>query len=51
MQVSPLHQAGRIADYVAPMHLGSLLEFGPVDDVMQWHRDPRAKDYLGSRRG
>lgn len=46
-----LHQAARIADYVALMHMGSLVEFGEVDDVMQRPKDTRTQEYLSGRYG
>jgi phosphate transport system ATP-binding protein len=41
-----LQQAYRIADYVAFMYLGELVEYGPADRVFQSPREARTKEYV-----
>jgi phosphate transport system ATP-binding protein len=42
-----LQQAYRIADYVAFMYLGELVEYGPADQVFGDPRAERTKEYVG----
>jgi phosphate transport system ATP-binding protein len=41
-----LRQAKRIADYIAFLYLGELIEHGPAQEVFENPRDPRTKAYL-----
>ena len=41
-----LQQAYRIADYVAFMYLGELVEYGPAEQVFGSPREPRTKEYV-----
>jgi len=41
-----LRQARRIADYIAFLYLGELVEHGPAADVFAAPKDPRMKAYL-----
>jgi len=41
-----LRQARRIADYLAFLYLGELVEHGPAEEVFANPRDPRMKAYL-----
>ena len=41
-----LRQARRIADYIAFLYLGELVEHGPAADVFAAPRDPRTRAYL-----
>jgi phosphate transport system ATP-binding protein len=41
-----LRQARRIADYIAFMYLGELIEFGPTDEVMNAPKKQLTIDYL-----
>jgi phosphate transport system ATP-binding protein len=41
-----LQQAYRIADYVAFMYLGELVEYGPADQVFGDPREERTKEYV-----
>jgi phosphate transport system ATP-binding protein len=41
-----LQQAYRIADYVAFMYLGELVEYGPADGVFGSPREQRTKEYV-----
>jgi phosphate transport system ATP-binding protein len=41
-----LRQAKRIADYIAFLYLGELVEHGPAADVFANPRDPRTRAYL-----
>jgi phosphate transport system ATP-binding protein len=42
-----LQQAYRIADYVAFMYLGELVEYGPADQVFGAPREQRTREYVG----
>jgi phosphate transport system ATP-binding protein len=42
-----LQQAYRVADYVAFMYLGELVEYGPADRVFGDPREDRTKEYIG----
>jgi len=44
-----LRQARRLADYVAFVYLGELVEHGPAADVLNRPRDPRTEAYLAGR--
>jgi len=41
-----LQQAYRVADYVAFMYLGELVEYGAVDQVFGASREPRTREYV-----
>jgi phosphate transport system ATP-binding protein len=41
-----LQQAFRVADHVAFMHLGELVEYGPSEQVFGRPRQPRTRDYI-----
>ncbi|MGB9765271.1 MAG: phosphate ABC transporter ATP-binding protein [Candidatus Saccharicenans sp.] len=41
-----LRQAKRLADYVAFLYLGELIEFGPASEVLVSPRDPRTRAYI-----
>jgi len=41
-----LRQARRIADYLAFLYLGELVEFGPTSQVFENPRDPRTRAYI-----
>jgi phosphate transport system ATP-binding protein len=41
-----LRQARRIADYIAFLYLGELVEHGPAAEVFAAPRDPRTRAYL-----
>jgi phosphate transport system ATP-binding protein len=46
-----LAQAHRIADKVAFMYLGDLIEYGPVEQVFEQPRASRTRDYVGGAFG
>ncbi len=46
-----LQQAYRVADQVAFMYLGELVEYGPVDQVFGSPRAQRTRDYVGGAFG
>jgi phosphate transport system ATP-binding protein len=46
-----LQQAQRVADHVAFMHLGELVEYGPAEQVFQAPRQQRTRDYIGGAFG
>ncbi|MGB9864120.1 MAG: phosphate ABC transporter ATP-binding protein [Candidatus Saccharicenans sp.] len=41
-----LRQAKRLADYVAFLYLGELIEFGPASEVLTSPQDPRTRAYI-----
>jgi phosphate transport system ATP-binding protein len=41
-----LRQAKRIADYIAFLYLGELVEHGPAQEILENPKDPRMKAYL-----
>jgi len=41
-----LRQAKRLADYVAFLYLGELIEFGPASEVLVSPQDPRTRAYI-----
>ncbi|MCR4409295.1 MAG: phosphate ABC transporter ATP-binding protein [Candidatus Saccharicenans sp.] len=41
-----LRQAKRLADYVAFLYFGELIEFGPASEVLVSPRDPRTRAYI-----
>lgn len=41
-----LRQARRIADYVLFIYLGELVEFGPVESVLDEPKDPKTREYI-----
>jgi phosphate transport system ATP-binding protein len=46
-----LQQAYRIADYVAFMYLGELVEYGPVEQIFAAPREQRTRDYVSGAFG
>jgi phosphate transport system ATP-binding protein len=46
-----LQQAFRVADHVAFMHLGELVEYGEAAQVFDRPRQPRTRDYIGGAFG
>jgi phosphate transport system ATP-binding protein len=46
-----LQQAMRVADHVAFMHLGELVEYGPAEQVFANPREQRTRDYVGGAFG
>jgi phosphate transport system ATP-binding protein len=46
-----LQQAFRVADHVAFMHLGELVEYGPSEQVFDHPREQRTRDYVGGAFG
>ncbi len=46
-----LQQAFRVADHVAFMHLGELVEYGPSEQVFDHPRDRRTMDYVSGAFG
>ncbi|HNS04671.1 MAG TPA: phosphate ABC transporter ATP-binding protein [Candidatus Saccharicenans sp.] len=41
-----LRQAKRLADYVAFLYMGELIEFGPASEVLTAPQDPRTRAYI-----
>jgi phosphate transport system ATP-binding protein len=46
-----LQQAQRVADHVAFMHLGELVEYGPAELLFEQPRQQRTRDYIGGAFG
>jgi phosphate transport system ATP-binding protein len=46
-----LQQAQRVADHVAFMHLGELVEYGTAEQVFEHPRQQRTRDYIGGAFG
>jgi phosphate transport system ATP-binding protein len=46
-----LQQAARIADHVAFMYLGELVEYGPAEQIFDAPRRDRTRDYVGGAFG
>jgi phosphate transport system ATP-binding protein len=46
-----LQQAQRVADHVAFMHLGELIEYGPAEQVFDQPRESRTRDYVSGAFG
>jgi phosphate transport system ATP-binding protein len=46
-----LQQAQRVADHVAFMHLGELVEYGPAELLFDHPRQQRTRDYIGGAFG
>ncbi|HEV3323003.1 MAG TPA: phosphate ABC transporter ATP-binding protein [Solirubrobacteraceae bacterium] len=46
-----LQQAQRVADHVAFMHLGELIEYGTAEQVFDQPRQQRTRDYIGGAFG
>ncbi len=46
-----LQQAQRVADHVAFMHLGELVEYGPAEQVFGAPRKQRTREYIGGAFG
>ena len=46
-----LQQAHRVADRVAFMYLGELVEYGPSEQVFDAPRAQRTRDYVGGAFG
>lgn len=41
-----IHQAMRLADYVAYIYLGEIIEYGPAAEVFEHPKDERTKSYI-----
>ena len=46
-----LQQAHRVADHVAFMHLGELIEYGPSEQVFDRPREERTRQYISGAFG
>jgi phosphate transport system ATP-binding protein len=46
-----LQQARRVADHVAFMHLGELVEYGPSEQIFERPTRPRTREYVGGAFG
>jgi phosphate transport system ATP-binding protein len=46
-----LQQAARVADHVAFMHLGELIEYGPCDQIFEAPKHPRTREYIAGAFG
>ena len=46
-----LQQAQRVADHVAFLHLGELIEYGTAEQVFEQPRQQRTRDYIGGAFG
>jgi phosphate transport system ATP-binding protein len=46
-----MHQASRVSDYTAFMHLGKLVEFGPTETIFTNPANPKTQDYITGRFG
>lgn len=46
-----LQQAQRVADHVAFMHLGELVEYGPAEQVFERPLQQRTRDYVSGAFG
>lgn len=46
-----LQQAARVADHVAFMHLGELVEYGPCEQIFEAPRHPRTHEYIAGTFG
>jgi phosphate transport system ATP-binding protein len=46
-----LQQAMRVADHVAFMHLGELVEYGSSGQVFDRPREPRTREYVSGAFG
>jgi phosphate transport system ATP-binding protein len=46
-----LQQAHRVADKVAFMYLGELVEYGPIDQIFEAPREARTRDYVSGAFG
>jgi phosphate transport system ATP-binding protein len=46
-----MHQAARVSDYTAFMHMGELVEFGPTDMIFTTPKQKRTEDYITGRYG
>jgi phosphate transport system ATP-binding protein len=46
-----LQQAQRVADHVAFIHLGELVEYGPAEQVFERPTQPRTRDYVSGAFG
>jgi phosphate transport system ATP-binding protein len=46
-----LQQAYRVADYVAFMYLGELVEYGPAQTIFGSPREERTKEYVSGAFG
>jgi phosphate transport system ATP-binding protein len=46
-----LQQAFRVADHVAVMHLGELVEFGPSEQVFDRPAEQRTREYVSGAFG
>jgi len=46
-----MHQAARVSNFTAFMHLGELVEFGPTDSIFTTPKQKRTEDYITGRYG
>lgn len=46
-----MHQAARVSNYTAFMHMGELVEFGPTDMIFTTPKQKRTEDYITGRYG
>jgi phosphate transport system ATP-binding protein len=46
-----MHQASRISDFTAFMHLGELIEFNRTDDLFTSPKVEQTEDYISGRFG
>lgn len=46
-----LQQAARVADHVAFMHLGELVEYGPCEQIFEAPKHPRTREYIAGAFG
>jgi len=46
-----MHQAARVSDFTAFMHMGELVEFGPTDMIFTNPKQKRTEDYITGRYG
>ena len=46
-----MHQAARVSDFTAFMHMGELVEFGPTDMIFTTPKQKRTEDYITGRYG
>jgi phosphate transport system ATP-binding protein len=46
-----MQQAARVSAYTAFLYLGTLVEFGPTEQVFTNPRDPKTRDYITGRFG
>ena len=46
-----MHQASRVSDYTAFMHLGRMVEFGRTEDIFTRPTKQQTQDYITGRFG